>query len=178
MAIHDAVLDAVQAALQAALIDNIDESDTARATVIKQGPLQGDPDPDSARISVTLHENDPDEYLNGNTGIEGDWSDEVYEVEVGGSTTWRRRFTVKARVLLENTQEELDAARLIASTVRDRIEKALVQLSFSGIDEDGEYVSMPIFHSSMRSETRQGGGPSAYDFHIKVRFEIHTTKGV
>ena len=174
MGIHEAILDAVQARLQSALIDDLPAGDTAAAGVVKIGPLQGDPDPDTARISVELYDNDPDD-----TGIRGVWDDTIYEIECGGGVTWKRRFTVKARCLLEVSQEGLEDSRAVASTVRSRIEHALLSLSLSGVSSENEYVSRGVFSWSMHSEMTQSGGPPAsYDYLIKVRFEVLTSETV
>jgi len=175
--IHNLAMLKIQSALQTALIDNIPATDKARAGVIALGPLQGDPDPDTARISVSIFENDPDAVL----GKEGSaetlrWIDTIYDIEVGGCITWQRRFCIKARCLLENTGEDLLTANDIASTVRSRIEQALLSCKFTNVLADsGEYVSRGVFASSLRGDMLQSGGPGAYDFHIKVRFELLTT---
>lgn len=179
MSIHQAILEHLQSALQAALIDDIPLSDDARAGVVMIGPLQGTPEPDEARISVTLHENDPDRFYGVKNVVEGpadNWADIVEDVEIGGAITWRRRFSVKARCLLVNTQEELSVARAIASTVRKRIERCLVGLSFTGIESDGEYVARGAISDTLKGEQIQAGGPpDSYDFHIKILFEVLTT---
>jgi len=78
-----------------------------------------------------------------------------------------------------NTQEELAAARSIASTVRERIEQTLLTTSFTGVNSNGEFVSRGIFSDNLKGEQIQAGGPpDAFDFHIKIRFEVLTTKGV
>jgi hypothetical protein len=176
--IHDGILTAVQAALQLALIDNISASDPAQAGVVYLGDLQGNPDPDVGRISVTLHENDPDRFISGAvTGMTDDWSDEVEMVEIGGATTWQRKFTVKARCLLEGTKEDLGDTRDIASTVRSRIEQALYDISFSTVSYNGEYVSRGIVSEALKGEMLQSGGPpDSYDYFIKFRFDVLTTK--
>jgi hypothetical protein len=176
--IHDEILKKVRDELELALITNIDPADLARAGVVKLGDLQGEPDPDVARISVTLHENDPDNFITGvPTGLKGDWTDETYDIEIGKAVTWKRRFTVKARCLLEATQEGLSDARNIAATVRMRIEHALPAISFSGVTADGEYVARPIISEEMKGEMQQSGGPpNAYDYFIKFRFDVLTTK--
>lgn len=180
MNIIEAILHHAQDVLQAALIDNVPADDTARAGVVMQGPLQGNPDPDQARISVTVHENDPDNFY-GKTGtgaMGGEWNDEVAETECGGGVIWSRKFTVKARCLYVNTGEGLDAARVIASTVRQRIENALLSTSWGGVfdAESSEFVSRGVLGTSLRAEMIQAGGPpDAYDYHIKVRFEVQTS---
>lgn len=176
-AIHDAILDHIEAELQAALIDNIDEADLARAGVVQQGPLQGSPAPDTARISVTVHENDPDRFYSTKTSaMTSSWDDEVLIVETSNVATWSRKFTVKARCLLSRTKEDLAAARGIASTLRSRIERAILALEFSSIvADDGEAVSRRAISLSMASEMVQAGGPGSYDYHIKVRFDLLTT---
>lgn len=180
MSIHDAIILSLTQALTNALKDVIPVDDTARVGSVTPGPLQGNPDPDQARISITVFENDPDAFYGGAiSGIAGSWDDNVAEIECGGSITWNRRFTVKARCLLVNTQEELLEARAIASKVRSRIEKTVLEFRGTGISEDGEYVSKGIFGPTLRGEMIQAGGPpDAYDYHIKVRFELQTTTGV
>jgi hypothetical protein len=180
MNIHDAIVNFVVTQLNLALITEIQVSDIARAGVVIPGPLQGDPDPDVARISVSVYENDPDGFFgkNGTSANADGWNDAVAEMECGGAATWDRRFTVKARCLLVNTAENRDSARAIASTVRSRIEHRLMNLSWNSVhdDETGEYVSRGVLASSLQSEMVQAGGPpDAYDYHIKVRFEVQTT---
>jgi hypothetical protein len=174
--IHDAVLEHTRDALEVALITNVAEDDLARAGVVQIGPIQDDPTPDEARISVTLHENDPDRLVKAVTGMTDDWSDEIDEIEIGGAVTHLRRFTLKARCLLVNTGEDLDAARNIASTVRERCEITLATLSFTGVTSGTEYVSRGILAEDMVGEMLQAGGPSAYDYHIKIRFSLLTTR--
>lgn len=172
--IHDEILKRVQTQLTADLVNAID--DDTKATLVRLGPLDGDPDPDVARIFITLHENDPEAMIGGTvTGLNSKWSDEPDTTESSWVITTKRRFTARARCLLEQTQEGLDDARTIASTVRTRLESSLQRVSFSGININGEYVSRPIVE--LHSEMLQGGGaPDSYDFHIKVRFEVLTTR--
>jgi hypothetical protein len=191
--IHDLILLQVQSTLQAALIDNPKAVlaaaiallhhgdpvpvDPAIAGIVQIGPLQGDPTPDIARISATIHENDPDTIIGGAvTGLKSDWADEIYEVEIGNSITHYRRFSVKIRCLLVNGQEPLDQARSIASTVRERAEKALLNMSVSGIGNSDEYASRGILSDEFEGEMLQAGGPTAYDYHIKIRFSLLTTR--
>lgn len=178
--IHEDILDYIEAELKKALIDNVPEDDPARAGIVTQGDLQGDPDPDAARISVTLHENDPDTILNvsGTTGFTGSWEDEVAETEIGGAVTWNRRFTVKARYLFINTKEDKAGAQRIARTVRERIERALLNMTFIGVGTPEEYVSRCVASETLKGEMLQAGGPpDAFDYFIKVRFDIQTTTG-
>lgn len=176
--IHDAILTEVQDYLTEKLITEISGSDPAKVGIVKLGDLQGEPDPDKARISVTLYENDPDRFISGAvTGMKDDWSDIVEEVEIGGATTWRRRFTVKARCLLEITKENLAETRQVASTVRTRIEHALPEISFSGVSTDNEYVARGIVSEDLHGEMLQSGGPpDSYDYFIKFRFDVLTTR--
>lgn len=184
MGIHQAILDKVAEELTTAMITNIDgevqEAKSTKVGAISIGPLQGDPDPDRARISVELYCNDPDQTLNGSgTGKAFEaWDDTVEEIEVGGAITWRRRFTAKVRCLLESTREAKSDALEIASTIRSRLEAALLGIDFNGLSSDNEHVSRGIFSDTLRSQSIQAGGPDAYDFHIKVRFEVLTTRMV
>jgi hypothetical protein len=141
-----------------------------------EGFLQGDPmDPDVARISITIHENDPDNY-DGNA-----WNDEPNDdgydgLEIGGAKTVRRRFTLKARCLLENSREGRIAARQIASKVRLKIERCLLKTSFAGINIDNEYVSLGVQSHEITGKMLQSGGPpDSYDYHIEIKFQVLTT---
>ena len=142
--------------------------------------MQGDPDPDAARISLELYYNDPDQTISGSgLGANPDtWDDQVEEIECGAAITWKRRFTVKARCLFEGTGEDLAAAHQIASDVRSRIEKALLLMKWD-LSTPDEYVSRGILSENIRGQVVQAGGPpDAYDFHIKIRFEVLTTEGL
>lgn len=177
--IHSLVTSFVRDELEEALITNIDASDPARAGVVKLGPLQGDPDPDEARISIEVYENDPDQEISGSAiGRTNDaWEDTVEDIEVGGAVTWKRMFTVKARCLFDRTQENLTQARDIASTVRSRIERGLLAIRFNGLSSDNETVIRGAVSDKLRGSMVQlGGPPDAYDYQIKVRFEILTTE--
>lgn len=177
--IHNVLINHVKEKLQKALIDDIPAGDTARGGVVKVGPLQGDPDPDVARISVEVYFNDPDQTISGSgMGAAPEaWDDQVEEIEVGGVITWKRRFTVKARVLLDRTREGLGDAHVIAATVRSRLERALLFMTFSDIGTDDEYVARGVTSDALRGEMIQAGGPpDSYDFHIKLRFDVLTTE--
>jgi len=176
--IHNAILKRVKTYLELDLSRSVSPFDSARVSIVIEGPLQGDPDPDEARIFITLHENDPDRFITGAvTGMDGDWSDEPYNIEVGSAITWKRRFTIKARCLLDITREGLDTTREIASLVRSRIEFSLLRMTFAGVSYETEYVSRPVLSKEMKGEMIQSGGPpDSYDFHIKARFSVLTTK--
>lgn len=182
--IHKAIMDYVKARLERDLITAVssDGNPANEGTIpgaIKLGPLQGDPDPDIARISAEVYENDPDQEIKGSGISQTDrpWKDTIELVEVGGGITWRRRFTVKVRVLLESSREDLENARRIASTVRSRVERSLMRMSFNGVESEGEYVSLGPFSDELVSEMLQAGGPpDAYDFFVKIKFEVLTTQ--
>ena len=177
--IHDLITTYVREQLEEMLVTDVPFGDDARAGIVKLGPLQGDPDPDEARISIEVYENDPDQEISGSAmGRTNDpWEDTVYDIEIGGAITWRRNFTVKARCLFDRTQESLTDARRIASTVRSRIEKGLLSIRFNGIATDTESVVRGAVSEMIRGSMVQlGGPPDAYDYQIKVRFEILTTE--
>jgi hypothetical protein len=177
--IHDLILEKLRGELQKALIDDLAADDPTRAGVVKIGPLQGDPDPDIARISVTLHENDPESDIDADPNRQERWQDDVEETEVGGGITWSRKFTINARCLLEQTREDLTEARKIASTVRSRIERTLLKIRFSGLTDGSEYVSRGVFGENLYGVISQfGGPPDAYDFQIKVRFDVLTSERI
>jgi hypothetical protein len=133
-------------------------------------------DPDEARISVELHENDPDNFDSDTR------SDEVEDpeyggIEIGGAITRRRCFTLHARCLFERTREELVTVRQIVSAVRDRIENTLLACSFASIRVGTEYVSRGVLSQGLKGRMLQRGGPpDAYDYQILIHFEVLTTK--
>ena len=172
------ILEHLRDEMQAGLIDNIPESDPARAGHVKIGPYQGDPTPEEGRITVSVHENDPDRIINGGvTGMRDEWSDEMDLIECGGAATMTRRFTIKARCLFVKTGEKEDEARRIASTVRRRIETILKKMSFNGVQTSDEYVARGVLANDLSGEMMQAGGPpDAFDYIIKVHFSVLTTQ--
>jgi hypothetical protein len=172
------ILERVKSELQGALIDNIPADDVTRAGHVKIGPYQGDPSPEEGRITVSIHENDPDGIVSsGVSGMSGDWSDDVEIIECGGAATTARRFTVKARCLLSMTRENESEARLIAHTVRSRIETTLKKMSFATVRTEDEYVARRALSNEMSAEMMQAGGPpDAFDYIIKVHFSVLTTQ--
>ena len=189
--IHDAILDYLEAQLTAALITAPTAAallaaplvaalttDPAIAGIVMQGPLQGNPAPDKARISVTIHENDPDAMFgNPASSLTSDWSDKIVVIESNQVITWRRAFTVKVRCLLVKTKETKAEARAIASTVRSRLEDTILGLGFTSIAGDNnETVSRKAMARTFKSEMLQAGGPpNSFDYHVKVRFDVLTT---
>lgn len=174
--IHDVIKDRIQSILQAKLIDEIDPADNAIPNLIMQGPLQGQMDPDAARIYVNIFENDPDGVIgDGLNASTKSYFDAIEEVELGGAVTWRRYFTIRARCLLVNSAESLAVAKQIASKVRSRIEKAMLKGSFGDLSSDGEYVSRGPLNGEIDGETFQSGGPDSYDFHITIHIQLLTT---
>jgi len=179
MSVMNLVLEHTRDELIRMLYTDIAEDDKARTNVVKIGFLQGDPDPDEARISVTVFPNDPDQEIRG-SGIGTNlapWDDTIYEEEVGGVLTWSRKYTIKARCLFTDGQEaENEAlARTLAATAKHRIEKAVLKIDYGEISSDSEYVCRSASSTSLRSAFVQSGGPGAFDFYIKVRFDILTT---
>lgn len=175
--IHNAVLNHIKSAIETYLLNVLPEGHPLKPGVVKLGPLQGSPiDPDEARIVITLHENDPDEKDT------FEWCDkpapdEYGGIEIGGGVTWLRRFTLKGDFLFELTREDLDASRRIAGAIKNRLEDILLGMSFSGVSVMDEYVSRGIAGFGVQSTMRQGGGPpDAYQFKLKIRFEVLTTR--
>jgi hypothetical protein len=173
--IHNAIMNHVKDTLDDAF-DQVTDT-RLKPGVIKLGPLQGDPlDPDDARITIMIFENDPDEKDT------FDWCDkpassEYGGLEIGGGITWLRRFTLKADCLFELSREDLDTARRIAGALKVKIEDILLKMSFSGIAVDDEYVSRGVIGYGLQSTMRQGGGPpDAYQFKLKMRFEVLTSR--
>lgn len=174
--IHDAILSYLKTQLTLDLITNV--TGVTKAGIVKIGDLQGEPAPDDARISVTLYMNDPDSFISGSlTSVKDSWEDEVYDFEIGGAITWKRRFTLKVRFLYANSREELDEARRITTLVRDCATERLLSYNFNGVVVGTEYAANTIANKSIHSESLQSGGPpDAYDYFVKIRFEVLTTK--
>lgn len=179
--IHKSIMDYVASILTASLITNVSAGDTSKAGVVIQGPLQGEPmDPDEARISVSIFENDPDAAYGkaGGYSMDGEWLDEVVETEIGGSVTWARRFTIKCFILLVDSGEVLARAQEIARIVRSRIESSLLSAQWNVAYGNEAVVRSPIA-TSIKGEMAQGGGPpDAYTYYVKIRFDVLTQRGV
>jgi len=178
MGIHGAILTKILDGLTAGMITNLLDTDPTRAGVVMIGPLQGEPAPDAARISISIFTNDPDAILgNVPTGLSTDWEDKVYNIEVGRAITNWRRFTVKVRCLFSGSREDQATSLGYADAVRDRLEALLVAMSFNGVTSGTEYVSRPIIEEDIKSEMLQAGGPpDQYDYLIKIRFSVLTTR--
>jgi hypothetical protein len=174
----NAILEHLRGEMQAGLIDGIPAGDPTRAGFVKIGPYQGNPSPEEGRITVAIHENDPDRIINGGvTGMRDEWSDGLDLVECGGAATTTRRFTIKARCLFVKTGETEDEARRIASAVRSRIETILKKMSFKGVQTADEYVARGVLSTDLSGEMMQAGGPpDAFDYIIKVHFSVLTTQ--
>jgi hypothetical protein len=172
------IMERVEERLKKTLIDDIAPNDPTRAGAIKIGPFQGDPAPDVGRITISIHENDPDRIAKGAvTGMNEDLSDSLDDVEIGGAVTTTRRFTIKGRCLFSDTREPEDEARRIAETVRQRVERTLKSTSFNGVVSDSEYVARGVLSNELRVEMIQAGGPSdSFDFLFKVQFSVLTTQ--
>jgi hypothetical protein len=192
--IHNAILVYLRDGLQKGLIDDISDitdptdktktiPDPTRAGYVMIGPPQADETaPDVARIGVSLYTNDPDVISGGApTGLGKNWEDTVEYVEIGGpnirTVTYRRCFTLKIRAMFVSTQEDADVSRDYADTVRSRAEELLTSFDFQGVTGGVEYVSQVIFAEELSSEMLQAGGPpDAYDYLIKIRFSVLTTR--
>ncbi len=178
MSIHNQILEHLRDKLTADLITSIIPADKSVPGVIKIGALQGDPSPEVARISVTLYTNDPDKIVGGGvTAMGRSWDDEVEEVEIGGAITHKRRFTIKASCLYVETREAEEEMRSISSLVRERLEVSLLKMSFAGVSSGDEYVSRGVTSEELHGEMLQAGGPpDAYQYEIKIRFSVLTTR--
>jgi len=179
MSILNGVLNHTRDELIKACVTNLDEDDPSRAGIVKIGFLQGDPDPDEARVSISIFPNDPDQEIRG-SGIGNSptsWEDNIVEEEVGGVLTWSRKFTIKARCLFTNGTEADDEvlARSLAATVKARIERTILRIKYDTVQSEDEYVARSPISANLLSSLVQSGGPGAYDFYIKVRFDILTT---
>jgi hypothetical protein len=175
--IHNAIMHHVKDAIVDQIQDALPDGHPIKPGVVKIGPLLGDPmDPDEARITVMIFENDPDEK-DSFQWCDEPASDDYGGLEIGGGITWMRRFTIKVDMYLERTREDVDAARRIAGSLKNRLEEVVMGLSFNNVSIEDEYVSRGAFASTIKSTVRQGGGPpDSYQFHIKLRFEVLTTK--
>lgn len=127
-------------ALDHYLIETVDESDLSRASAVKIGQLQLDPS--RLRISVEVHENDPDD--------EAHWQHNVIEESaaadnlkprgtIGGTRAyWNRRFAFVVNIYLRGLDRE--EAGVIKGKVMARIEQMLLEHpQLDGVkDERGE----------------------------------------
>lgn len=175
--IHDAIMNHVRDNLETVLFAAYPVGHPVRPGVVKLGPLMGDPlDPEEARIVVTVYENDYDEK-DSFVWCDEPASEEYGGLEIGGGITWRRRFTVKADCYFERTRETLADARKITGALKSKLEATLLEMSFSGVSVGSESVSRGPVGYEFRSTVRQGGGPpDAFQFKIKIRFEVLTSR--
>jgi hypothetical protein len=78
---------------------------------------------------------------------------------------------------LETSKEGISDTHEIASTLRSRIEHALPGISFDAVRYDNEYVARGIVSETLKGEMVQSGGPpDSYDYFIKFRFDVLTTR--
>lgn len=163
------ILNHIKDHIQLVMIDQ--ETDPVyRLGVVKRGPLNGEPEPDVARLYATLFSNDPDEPK--------EWRDEVIEQEIPCSQIWRRCYTCLWGALLEPTQESLEAASDIASYIKAKLEWSISTTKLSGLTmSDGEQVIRGCTDLGETSWMEQlGGPPDSYQFQGKIRFNILTRK--
>lgn len=161
----NAILSAIRAELERQLVTWVPSVDPSRAYAVKIGPLQGNPDLDAAPINVEVYANDPDNPEQ--------WMDEAVEWEIGGTAIWIRRFTLLFRALLVESGESLEESLAIASDLRDRIEQFLLTTNWGSIQSRHEEAD---FLGGLEGEVSQGGGPDAYDWAGKIRFEVITRR--
>jgi hypothetical protein len=161
----DAIKTALQAHLENKLIAEIAEDDVARASVVKIGPLQGEPELEDAPLSVEIYQNDPEKP--------DEWFDEIIEWEMPRTAVWSRKFVILYRVLLTETGESLAQGLAIASTLKSRIEYALNTMAWGDVVASDESIeTCPL--DDMVSKLDQGGGPNEYDYSGKIRFTVIT----
>ena len=75
------------------------------------------------------------------------------------------------------TGSEVSQGMVIADTVRDRIEGILTKIAFADVNTPQEFVARSITAEDIKSEMLQAGGPpDAYDYSLKIRFSVLTTR--
>ena len=187
MSVHNAILTYLEAQLTDALI-TVPTAALAKAKPIRRSPASSRWDLFRATqiqirpVSASrLHENDPDAI----TGASG-----YLQCRARGKTRSPRSNAVvpkhgtgasrsRPAVCWSTPARTKTPPEQIASTVRHRIEKTIQNLSFAGVEDDGEYVSRGAVSTSTKGEMIQSGGPpDAFDYFIKIRFEVQTTTGV
>jgi len=162
MAVID-ILNYFVAQLQATCIDPFPDSDPSKAGVVKLGPLQGEPEPDVARISIEVHQNDPDDLER--------WLDEVVEVEIPNAAIWSRKFTIKYQLLLDSTSEALIPALTLGSIIKERIERTIFKAKYAGVPD---VVRGAIATKSVSQLIHGGGPPDIYNITGRFQFDVLT----
>lgn len=138
--------------------------DPTRAGLVREWPLQDDPE--DYRISILIAENDP---TDDNWGHEADYS----RIEIGGSLPWIRRFSVHLLCYFTRTAEDYDTASGYARQIMGRIEQALATFHPSSVGDNGESA---LYHPGLKSSSlmHDGGRDSENVFKGKIQVEFMT----
>lgn len=160
--------------LQEAAIDRLSERlitdtpDSTQAGLIREGLLQDDPT--DTQINLLIHPGDKD------------WKHELYVTqhgisspyyEIGGGSTWMRRFTVEFQLFFDG-EDDRSVARTKAHVVLSRAEHALKTMTVPADQDDfGEAGFLIQVRDSYLEES---GGEGTFIWRGEIRIEFMTEK--
>lgn len=133
-------------ALEHYLMDEVDEDDASRASIVKIGQLQLDPS--RMKISVEVHENDPDDEVHWQHNVieENSAADNLKpRATIGGTRAyWNRRFCLLVNIYMRGIDRE--EAGEIKGLVMARIEQMLLDHpQLDGIKDDRGEVALNCY---------------------------------
>jgi len=144
----------------------------SKAGLVRQGPLQDDPETIENGISILVYVNDPNDPSG--------WRhirDRIQEIGTGQNQYWVRRYSVQALCQFTRTGYTDTQAQAIASEVMGRLQKALVGIrdALQGITDDfGETVYAPCNGVAWVRVTKAGGPPNEYVWETFYGLEVKT----
>jgi len=177
-AISDLVVDALVLDLTdvfAPLVDTPEQLGIVKGGNFQQNPL-------NKRIYCCVYIGDPadDAWKDSNSAhsvkdlSRSQFQQETFEI--GGGSTWWRRFSVEFGFFGIKSKEGQDEARRIASITRGRVEMAIATSTrLRGLtDSLGEHVLLPVVVTSQAFEG--GGPPNQYIWRGVIQFQVLTQR--
>lgn len=172
------ILNKIKTGLTTALITNIATTDPSRASVVKIGRFQQDPTIQNIYLAISPGNPEDPEYKDGVVSMR-EWENIGFEIparEVGGGAYWWRRGIVQigCYYVVDRVPEEIALAQ--ATMVLGRTEKALEEISMSGVvDEFGEIAyGCPFVYANTFFES--GGPPADYIWRGKIYWSVLTSR--
>jgi len=168
--IDDKVIQELVTHLTASCITGI--VDSSKVGLIRQGPLQDDPEAVEDGISILIYVNDPSSPKQ--------WPhirDELQEIADGYSQYWIRRYTIQVLCQFTRLGYTDTQAQATANEVFSRVQMSLVKLgdTLLGVADDfGEHVYAPCNGVSKISITKGGGPPNEYTWEAHYGIEVKT----
>lgn len=180
--IHDIVGDYLIERLNEALIINSPDP-ILTPTDVGYGNLQDNPA--KRRISVRVHQRDPDQQSDTVT----DWTDmpahmttewkewPSNEIGTSGETFWSRRFVVEILVYLTRSKEDRLDARMVHNYVASAAKTAIDCVGCVAIDRVDNFGERLLMVKAARYQNVEGGGPPGnFNYRSKIYVSALTEK--